>query len=200
MYGLHGPLCLLSPERPLNLGLCERNTQGTNGILGNPFAHIGKMQRPPSKIYVANVHFDLFNQYWYTGDNFQSHLDIFRFDFMFVKTHDVSPMFCFNVQSDMRFSMTTAPHTKLLQLLSSGDRSGCNENLLSVCSLKPAIRGTSRGLINIKSIPNMSRCDWKCSPLHKCGLNQSNWAFSTKISEGGRCIFPNMGEWFTRRE
>ena len=33
----------------------------------------------------------------------QSDLDIFQFDFMFVKPHDVPPLLCFNVQIEMRF-------------------------------------------------------------------------------------------------
>ena len=34
---------------------------------------------------------------------FQSHLDMFQFDFMFVKPHDAPPLLCANVQIEMRF-------------------------------------------------------------------------------------------------
>ena len=52
---------------------------------------------------MENVHFDWFNQYLCTGENFQSDLDIFQFDFMFMKPRDVPPLLCLNVQTDMRF-------------------------------------------------------------------------------------------------
>ena len=38
---------------------------------------------------MENVHFEWFNQYLYTGEHFQSDLDIFQFDFMFVKPRGV---------------------------------------------------------------------------------------------------------------
>ena len=57
----------------------------------------------PSVIYVENVHFKWFYQYLCSGEHFQSDLDIFQFDFMFVKPHDVPPLLCFNVQTEMRF-------------------------------------------------------------------------------------------------
>ena len=47
-------------------------------------------------IYMENVHFDLFNQCLYTGEHFQSDQDITRFDFMFVKPHNVFPLLSFN--------------------------------------------------------------------------------------------------------
>ena len=53
--------------------------------LGNPF------------VCVKNVHFDWLNLYlWYsyTGENLQSDLDIFQFDFISVKPHDVPSLFC----------------------------------------------------------------------------------------------------------
>ena len=58
---------------------------------------LGKTKRTPSDIYVENVRFDWFNQYFCTGE----HPDIFLFDFMFVKSHDVPRLFCFNVQNDI---------------------------------------------------------------------------------------------------
>ena len=54
---------------------------------------------------MENVTFDWFNQYFCTGEHFQSDLDIFQFDFMFVKPHDVPPLLCFNVQTEMRFGV-----------------------------------------------------------------------------------------------
>ena len=39
----------------------------------------------------------------YIPEYFQSDLHIFWFDFMFAKLHNVPSMFCFNVQTDMRF-------------------------------------------------------------------------------------------------
>ena len=71
--------------------------------LGKPFAHVRKTWHSPSDIYVENVHFDWFNQYLCTGEHFQSDLDIFRFDFMFMKPHYVPPLLCFNVQTDIFF-------------------------------------------------------------------------------------------------
>ena len=73
-------------------------------MLGTPFANPGKIHSAsPSDIYVENVHFDWFNQYLCAGRHFQSNLDIFQFNFMFVKSHDVPPLFCVNVENDMRF-------------------------------------------------------------------------------------------------
>ena len=50
---------------------------------------------------VENVHFDWFNQYSCTGEHFQLDLDIFQFNFRLVKPHDVSPLLCVNVQTEM---------------------------------------------------------------------------------------------------
>ena len=72
-------------------------TVSTLGNLGNPFAYPGINITCPSVIYMENVHFDWFNQYLYTGEHFQSGLDIFQFHFMFVKPHNVPPLLCFNV-------------------------------------------------------------------------------------------------------
>ena len=36
---------------------------------------------------------------------FQSDLDIFQFDFMFVKPYDVPPLLCVNVHTEMRFRL-----------------------------------------------------------------------------------------------
>ena len=74
--------------------------------LDNPSAYLGKTQwpppPPPSDICVENVYFDNFNWYVCTGEHFQSDLDIFGFDFMFVKPRDMPQKFCFNMQIDMR--------------------------------------------------------------------------------------------------
>ena len=66
---------------------------------------------------MENVHFDWFNQYFCTGEHLQSDLEIFQFDFMFVKAHDVPLVLCFNVQTEMRFGVeqllfTTPTHWK----------------------------------------------------------------------------------------
>ena len=71
----------------------------------------------------------------------------------------------------------TAAHS--LQCLPSGYRSCCNENLMSVCTLKQNSGGTSSGFTNIKSNRNMSRFDWKCSPVYRYWLNQSKSSFPT---------------------
>ena len=62
----------------------------------------------PSVIYVENVHFDWFNQYVCSVEHFQSDLDIFQFDFMFMKPHDVPPLLCLNVQTEMRFDYNSS--------------------------------------------------------------------------------------------
>ena len=53
--------------------------------------------------------FDWFKQYLCTGEHSQSDLDIFQFDFMFVKPHDVPPLLCFNVQTEIRFGVEQLP-------------------------------------------------------------------------------------------
>ena len=55
-------------------------------------------------MYVENIHFNWFNQYLCTGEHFQLDLDIFQFDFMFVK-HGVPPLLRFNVQTEMRLGV-----------------------------------------------------------------------------------------------
>ena len=68
-------------------------------------------------------------------EHFQSDLDIFRFDSMFVKTRDLSPMFRFDVQTDMRVLSQQLFTINFLPYLLSGDRSCWNKNLMSVCTL-----------------------------------------------------------------
>ena len=117
-------------------------------------------------------------------------LNKFQFDFKFVIPHGVSLMLRLNVQTDMRLLLQQFLIPNCLQRLSSGDRSCCNKNLVSVCTLTQSITGTSRGFTNIKSNRFMSRSDCKYSEVYTYRLNQSKWTFSTKISGGGRCIFP----------
>ena len=74
---------------------------------------------------------------------------MFRFDFMFVKPHDAPLMFCFDVQSDMKFNYSSPCLFRV----------GVVKSLVSVCTFKQNIRGTSRGFANIKSNRNMSRSD-----------------------------------------
>ena len=45
------------------------------------------------------------NQYSCAGEHFRSDPDIFQFDFKFVKPHDVPPLLCFNVQTEMGFGV-----------------------------------------------------------------------------------------------
>ena len=71
---------------------------------------------------------------------------------------------------------------------------------MSVYTLKQNISGTLCGFTNMKSNQNISRSDWKCSPVHEYRLNQSKWTFCSKIPQGGHCIFPKVGEWVTRRD
>ena len=68
---------------------------------------------------MENVHFKWFNQYSCTGEHLQSDLNIFQFDFMFVKPHDVPPLLCANMQTEMRFGVEHS----FLQRLPSGNRS-----------------------------------------------------------------------------
>ena len=77
--------------------------------LGNPFAYPGINIMHPFCYLRGNVHFDWFNQYLCTGEHFQSELDIFQFDFMFVKPHDVPPLLCINVQTEIRFGVEQLP-------------------------------------------------------------------------------------------
>ena len=64
-----------------------------------------KHNAPLLFFYVENVHFDWFNQYLCTGEHLQSDLDIFQFDFMFPKPHDLPQLLCANVQTEMRFGV-----------------------------------------------------------------------------------------------
>ena len=97
--------------------------------LGNPFAYPG-INISYSVIYVEMSVLTVLNQYVCTGEHLQSDLDIFQFDFMFVKPHDVPPLLCFHVQTEMRFGVE--------QLLFPGvvKRSCSTPNLISVCTLK----------------------------------------------------------------
>ena len=76
--------------------------------LEEEYSSVKLKQCAPSVIYLENVNFDWFDQYLCTGEHFQSDLDIFQFDFMFVKPPgpmDVPPLLCFNVQTEMRFRL-----------------------------------------------------------------------------------------------
>ena len=97
------------------------------------------------------------------------------------------------VTSDVGVPSTYLVWFGFIHCLPSGNRSCCNENLMSVCLLKQNIRGTSHGFTNIESNWNMSRSDWNCSSVHTYRLNHSKWTFFTKIWEGGR-IFPKVGD------
>ena len=104
----------LDEERTKNFWIVLNNgPRLARDTLGNPFAYPGINITHLSVIYVENVHFDWFKQYLYTGEHFQSDLDIFQFDFMFVKPHDVPPLLCFNVQTEMRFGVEQLLFTTL---------------------------------------------------------------------------------------
>ena len=91
---------------------------------------------------------------------------------MFVKPHDVPPLLCFNVQTEMRFW--------LQQLQRVGVVKSCyNSNFISVCTLKQSSGGTSCGFTNIKSNWNMSRSGSKCPPVHTYRLNHIKSLSST---------------------
>ena len=83
------------------------------------------------------------------------------------------------VYFDMRLSLQQLLTPNFLQRLPSGERSYCNKNLVSVCTLKQNIGGPSWRSVNIKSNRNMSRSDWKCCAVCKHRLSQSKWSFST---------------------
>ena len=72
---------------------------------GNPFAYPGINITRPFSYLRGNVHFDWFNQYLCTGEQFQLDLDIFQCGFMFVKPHNVPPLLFVNVQTEMRFRL-----------------------------------------------------------------------------------------------
>ena len=77
--------------------------------------------------------------------------DLMKFDFMSVKPHDVHPMFCFNMQTDMRSLLQQLQEFNFLQRLPSEGRSCCNKNLVLSGTLKQTVGGTTRGFTNIKS-------------------------------------------------
>ena len=156
--------------------ICLVNSDCT---LGDPFAYPGINITRPFSYLRGNVHFDWFNQYLCTGEHFQSDLDIFQFDFMFVKPHDVTPLLCFNVQTEMRFWV--------------------EQLLLTMPTLwKQELFYSKSRFTNIKWNWNMSRSDWKCSLIHKYWLNRSKWTFSTQITEGAHNVYPRVGEWVTQ--
>ena len=71
-------------------------------------------------------------------------------------------------------------------------RSCSDQNLISVCTLKQSSRCTSCGFTNIKSNWNMSRSDWKCSPVHKYCLISQNEHFHVN-NKGVRYVFFPQG-------
>ena len=85
---------MLSEKFCLNLNVLNDEIKAnTNTKLGNPFTHLEKNITPPSDICMENVHFDWFDRHVYTEEHFQSDLDIFRFDFMFVNHTMCLPCF-----------------------------------------------------------------------------------------------------------
>ena len=74
------------------MGFCKISYPGIN--ITHPFCYLR-----------GNVHFDWFDQYLCTGEHLQSDLDLFQFDFMFVKPHEVPPLLYANMQTEMRFGV-----------------------------------------------------------------------------------------------
>ena len=135
---------------------------------------LGQIWRTPSDIYVENVHFEWLNQYLYTGQHFQADLDIFRFD-LCLRNHSMF-LHCFALTCKLKWDFYY--NSPFLHCLSIGYWSCCNKNLMPVCTLKQNNGGTSNGFTNMKSNRNMSRSDWKYSPIHKYQSNHSKWTFS----------------------
>ena len=135
--------------------------------LGNPFANPGINVTRPFCYLRGKCSFRLIFLYWRAFPVGSGHISV---RFMFVKPHDVPPLLCFNVQTEMKFSAE--------QILFTTPTIWKHE-LVLVCTLKQSSGGyTSCGFTNIKSNRNMSGSDWKCSPIHKYWLNQSKWTFS----------------------
>ena len=164
-------------EKPRSRYLNKSYTsEGNSFTLGDPFAHLGKKNITRPFWYLrGNVHFGWFNQYLCTGEHFQSDLYIFRFDFMFVKLHDMPPLFCFNVKTGIRFLLQQLLKSNLLQCLPSGDMSYCNINLMHVIRNTKTSAAVARSTIsyNWRHVYMIMR-----GPLH-------NWV-DLKISENGR--------------
>ena len=139
---------------------------------------------------MKNVHFDWFNHYLCTGEHFQSNLDIFQFDFMFVKPK-MCPH-CFALMCKLKWDFDY--NSSFLQRLPSENMSCCNQNLISVCMLKQSSGCTSFGFTNIKSHRNMSKSDWKCSPVHNYWLNQP------RKQQKYYYVLPRVGEWVAQRD
>ena len=84
-------------------------------------------------------------------------------------------------------------NSSFLQRLPSGNRSCSTQNLISVCTLKQTSGDMSCGFTNIKSNWNMSRSDWKCSPVHEIGKSVEVNIFYVNNRRGA------LGEWVTQR-
>ena len=69
------------------------------------------------------------------------------------------------------------------------------KKLMSVCTLKQNIGRTSCDFKSIKSNRNMSRSDWKYSPVHKYRLNQSKRTFPRKSQKMCVVFFPMWANW-----
>ena len=114
---------------------------------GYPYVHLGKYN---SSLWYLRGKCPLWLilpmcMYW---RSFLVELDIFKFEFMFVKSRDMHPLFCLNVHTDIVF----------LQHVPCGDRICCYE--ISYLF--------ARGFTNIKSNRNLSKSDQKFSPVHIC--------------------------------
>ena len=129
---------------------------------GNPFTNPGINITRPFCYLRGKCSFRLIFLYWRTFPVGSIYISV---RFMFVKPHDVPPLLCFNVQTEMKFCAE--------QLLFTTPTIW-KHGLVLVCTLKQSDGGyTLCGFTNIKSNQNMSGSDWKCSPIHKYWLNQS---------------------------
>ena len=78
---LYSVICNLVSEKIL---ASNWKSRWFNITPGNPFAYPVINVTHPFCYLSGNVHFDWFNQYLCTGEHFQSDLDIFQFDFVFL--------------------------------------------------------------------------------------------------------------------
>ena len=95
-----------------------------------------------------------FNRYLCTGEHSQSDLEIFWFDFMFVKPCDLPPMFCFTCKMTRDFYYNIpCLQREGRRCKKFGVKSCCNKkNLMSVCMLKQNIGGISCSFTHINRI------------------------------------------------
>ena len=98
---------------------------------------LGKILRPPCDIYVEiSVLTDLTDMY--VLKSISSRIQTYFVSILFEKPRDVPPMFCFDVQIYMKFHYNS----------SCLHRVGVVKSLMSVCTFKQNIGGTSRRVVS----------------------------------------------------